>query len=317
MKKSLALALTLVVVGAALAGCGKTSTPTSSDTLGSNGTATPTAVDIAQVNDQVANNPALVDESLSADPSPFVLDPATSTLGIGRRHPLRWWRTIDSTTRNVSFTYGDPDSLGRPTTAIATVHRRLLGQFHVVFFDTSTTDTTRRVIVKPLDDSWTRRLALRRVRTDSAGIVTKWRIVGTSGVLMTSNGATTHIVSVRVQAAGKDTTLTDPLQLHRLPRLLCLHGFVPVHLTVTTGRNDDLVYLYRFGDRRAFVANGDGTYSIDFVAWDFGGLQHFGVNAFSRGTIVSETDPYDSEAWVLPNVARDFDAAIEHERHDD
>lgn len=317
MKKSLALALTLVVVGAALSGCGKTSTPTSSDTLGSNGTATPTAVDIAQVNDQIASNPTLVNEDLSADPMTFAFDPAASGFGLGHHRPLRWWRTIDSTTRNVDFTYGNPDSLGRPTTAIATVHRRLLGQFHVVFFDTTATDTTRRVVVKPLDDSWTRRLALKRVRTDSAGIVTKWRIVGTSGVLMTSNGATTHIVSVRVQAAGKDTTITDPLQLHRLPRLLCLHGFVPVHLTVTTDRNDDMVFLYRVGNRRPLVNNGDNTYSIDFVAWDFGGMQHFGVNAFSRGTIVSETDPYDSEAWLLPNVARDFDAAIEHVRHDD
>ncbi len=132
MKKSLAFALALLVIGAALSGCGKASKPSSSDVLG-NGTATPTATDIAQVNDQVAANPTLVNENLSADPMTFAFDPMSSMFG-GRHRPLRWWRTIDSTTRTVDFVYGDPDSLGRPTTAIATVHRRLLGQFHVVFW---------------------------------------------------------------------------------------------------------------------------------------------------------------------------------------
>jgi hypothetical protein len=310
MRKFTAMALALFVVGVALSGCGKTSKPSSllgSDTPGG---VTPTAADIAQTSAAIASNPTLVDDDLSMDPASTVLD----AIGWfpGRHRPLRWWRTIDSTTKSIDYVYANPDSLGRPTTAIATVRRHLMGQFHLVIQDSTAADSLRRIVLKPLDDSWVRRLALRRFAIDSTGTVSLWRVVGTSGVVMTSRGATTHIQSLRIQAGLRDTTVTDPLQLHRLPRLMCVHAMVPVHLTVTTDRANDRVFLYRFGDRRPFTNNGDGTYSIDFLSFDFGGLRHVGVNAFSDGTIASETDPYDSQAWIVPFASRDNDSQVDH-----
>jgi len=313
MKKLVASALTLFLVAAALSGCGKTTKPASpTDTGGPVGLNGATAVDIAQTGDAVASHPALVDENVFVDATPMMFDLAHP--GPGLHRPLRWWRTIDSTSKTVDFAYGDPDSLGRPTNAIATVHRHILGKFHLVIADSTAPDSLRRIVVKPLDDSWTRRLALHRFRvvTDSTGTRSLWRIVGTSGVLVTSAGATANIQSVRIQAGLLDTTITDPLQLHRLRRFPCFRGLELVHLTVTTSRNDDVVVFCRLGDRRPFVNNGDGTYSIDFMGWDFGGLGHLGVNAFANGTITSDTYPYDSQAWLMPFVARDGEAQVDH-----
>ncbi len=323
MKQLTASALALVLVAAALSGCGKTSKPAAPmGTVGTTGLNGATAVDVAQTADAVSANPSLVNENLFADPTPMTFDSIDpERLGALMHFPLRWWRTIDSTSRSVDFAYMDPDSAGRPTNAIATVHRHLLGQFHVVLTDSTSADSMRRIVNKPLDDMWTRKLALHRFRIvmpDSDGEDTShtvrsiWRIVGTSGVLVTSAGATVQIQSVHIQAGSLDTTITDPLELHRLRRFECLHALQLVHLTVTTNHHDDIVAFYRDGDRRPFTNNGDGTYSIDFTAWDFGGFRHLGVNAFANGTITSATYPYDSQAWLWPFVARDGDAEIDH-----
>jgi hypothetical protein len=320
MKRFTASALTLILVTAALSGCGKSTKPASPiNTVGMNGA---TAVDIAKASDAISANPAYVDESLYADATPMTFSAGSAVdldgPGTGFHRPLRWWRTISSISRSVDLTFGDPDSTGRPTTALATVHRHILGNFHVVLADSTASDSLRRIVVKPLDDSWTRLLALHRRHvtesddTTATGDRDDWRIVGTSGVLVTSAGATVGIQSVRIQAGSLDTTITDPLALHRLRRFECFHSLQLVHLTVTTGHNDDIVAFYRDGDRRPFTSNGDGTYTIDFLGWDFGGLRHVGVNAFARGTITSDTYPYDSQAWLVPFVARDGDAQIEH-----
>ena len=321
MKKFSVPAVALLLVAAALSGCGNSSKPASPiKTTGMNGA---TAVDIARASDAIAANPTLVNENLYADPTPMTFSTAVGAAlegdepAPGFHRPMRWWRSIESSTRTVDLTFGDPDSTGRPTTALATVHRHLLGKFHVVFPDTSAPDSFR-VVTKPLDDSWTRKLALhRRLKPDDDDTTATfdrddWRVVGTSGVLVNSAGSTVNILSVRVQAGTLDTTITDPLALHRLRRFECFHGMDLVHLTVTTNHNDDIVVFYRDGERRPFTGHGDGTYTIDYVGWDFGGLRHVGVNAFARGTITSETYPYDSQAWLVPFVARDGDAEIEH-----
>jgi hypothetical protein len=319
MKKFSASALALILVAVALSGCGRSTQPASpAGTVGTNGA---TAADVAMVSDAVSANAALVDEEVYADATPMMFSAAAALeidhRGPGFHRPLRWWRSIDSITRSVDLEFGDPDSLGRATTAIATVHRHILGNFHVVLVDSSAVaDSMRQVVVKPLDDQWTRKLALRRRHLDrdttATGSREDWRIVGSSGVLVNSAGSTVDIQSVRIQTGALDTTITDPLAMHRLRRFHCFRGLQLVHLTVTTGRNDDVVVFYRWGDRRPFTGHGDGTYTIDFLGWDFGGLHHIGINAFANGTITSETYPYDSQAWVVPFVARDGDAQVEH-----
>ena len=178
-------------------------------------TATPTAQDVAQVNDAVAANPDYVNENVYESNDPSQLDPAGP--GMAAVRPLFWWRTIRSVTRTFDTEFTNPDSAGRPTLAVVAVHKRMLGAFNILVGDSALAPDS--LLRKPLDDRWERRLLLKRVRTDSTG-ADHWRLVGTSGVQVTSANALTHIESVRVQAGVLDTTITDPLQMHRLRRVL-------------------------------------------------------------------------------------------------
>jgi hypothetical protein len=322
MKRHLGIALGLVVAIAAISGCSKSTKPAAllGSSGGNNGA---TAVDIAQTNDAVAANPGLINENqyTTTAQMPMVLGAG----GLSAIRPIYWWRTIDSTARVVTFVYGDLDSLGRPTTAVATVHKHFTGKFNIVAGDTGTTgrpaDSTLHIVRKPLDDDWTRQLMLRRFlvpahsTSDSAARDTVphyiWRVVGTSGVTVTSANATTQILSLRIQAGARDTTITDPLQLRRLHRILWIPADTPVTVTVNTGRADDIVVLYHGFERSRFTSNGDGTFTKTFADLDFPGLRHFGVNAFSKGTLTDDSAPYDSKAWVLPFGVRDGDCEMD------
>jgi hypothetical protein len=282
----------------ALAGCSKTSHMNAPAAGPSDHSA-----DQAMVASTVADQPAMVDEDVYESNDPTATDPAGP--GLDAINPLRFWRTIRRVERSYEFNFTDPDTNGRPTRAIVTVHKRLLGAFNILVGDTTATDTTRALIHKPLDDRWVRRLALLRVRvSEEDSTHSRWRLVGTSGVKVTSLDATTRILSLRIQAGVVDTTITDPLELHRLRNLIKLPGDTPVRLTVTTNHTDDVVLLYRWMNRRRFTNNGDGTYSAQFMTGDFPGLRHVGVNALTHGTLFDDTAPYDSQAWILPFVVR-------------
>jgi hypothetical protein len=310
MKRKLSIATTLVLmVVAALSGCGMSTQSTSP--LGMNsGTGGATAVDVARLNAVLVANPGLVNESEFTTSAQMPMDLGSGGLSLIR--PIRWWRIIDSTQRVVDWVYADPDSNGRPQAAVATVHKHFTGWFVILAGDTATADTTRRLVRKPLEDDWTRKLAFRRVAIDSLGNPI-WHVVGTSGVDVTSHDATTQILSVRVQAGSRDTLITDPLALYRMRRIMWFPHDTPVTVTVTTGRPDDIVVLYHFFERRRFTNNGDNTYTATFSDGDFPGLRHFGVNAFSRGTLWDDTAPYDSKAWVLPFGVRQGDCDVDRD----
>lgn len=297
MKKLVALALGLALAAGLLAGCGK-SGPSQPQNL----TATPTAEDVSQVNDAVAANGGYVDEDVYESGDPTRLDPAGPGMAVIR--PLYWWRAIRSVTRRFETEFTDPDSAGRPTRAIVTVHKRLLGSFNILVGDSAASPDS--LLRKPLDDHWVRRLLLVRVRTDSAGH-DRWRLAGTSGVQVTSAGAVTHIESVRVQAGVLDTTITDPLQMHRLRRVLHLPAGTEVLVTVQTGSADDIVLHYRWMHRARFHNDGGGKFTFRWTTGAEGGLRHFGVNALSRGTLFDDAAPYDSQAWLFPFVVYDVD----------
>ncbi len=292
----------LLLMGA-LAGCGK-----SSSTLGptSDGSGA-TPQDQADVSNAVAANAGFIDEDAFATSEETVMAGGGGFTAI---RPLRFFRSIESIDRRVETTFGDPDSLGRPTTALVTVRKHLMGNFNILAGAIDEEDTTRTRIQKPLDDRWVRRLALKRVRIDSSGTRQVWRVVGVSGVEVTSKDATTNILSMRIQVGSVDTTITNPLELHRLRRILLVDGGQPMRITVATGRNDDVVLLYRHLNRRPFVNNGDGTYTAECVLGDFPGLRHLGVNALSHGTLFDDKAAYDSKAWIVGFAVRPGDAPI-------
>lgn len=298
---------------AALAGCSKKSGEAPNAVTNPGGSGNGTAMTEAEVTSTLAAEPDLVEDGIAESSMEMSLDsesPAGATTAI---RPLTFWRRIDfvRSKRTFEFAFADTDSTGQPTTAHVTVRRLLVGTFNVLAGTAGPTATppsrdSLDVVHKPLEDHWVRHLLLKRVPVAATGgrgdVRARWRIAATSGVQVTSKDATTNLVSLRIQSAGLDTTITDPLALFRLRRVLRFASGSDVTITLTTGRNDDVALLY-LRDRRFRLANhGDGTYGGTFRAGVFAGVRHFGVNALSHGTLFDDTAPYDSQAWILPYI---------------
>lgn len=289
--------LLLALLGATLAGCGS-----SSHMAGPGGGTS--GSEESQVAAEVASQPDLVDDGLADNGDQTTLtgpDGAATLI-----NPLTYWRTILDVERSFEFAFADTDSTGRPTTAVVTVHKKLTGRFNILAgqpgTDGTPIDSATQVIHKPLVDQWVRRILLKRVAVSERGEV-RWRFAATSGVKVTSRAATTHIVSLRVQDGGLDTTITDPLAFIRLRRILKIEPGTAVTLTVTTDANDDVVVLMHRDHRFRFHNNGDNTYTGVWRAGLFADrVHHFGVNALSHGTLFDDQAPYDSQAWILPYV---------------
>ncbi len=302
--RSLSLILPLALI--ALSGCGKSAN-----------VAGPLAHDpgATQPNDQVLAMSALsaesqvVEDGLADSPDPTSLGGSTDAMSAIQ--PLTFWRTIRNVTRTFEFTFSDPDTTGRPTTAVVTIHKLLAGRFNILAGAPGTDglppDSAETVVHKPLEDHWVRRVLLKRVRLAGdeveAGETGEaiWRIAASSGVRVTSKDATTQILSLRVQAMGLDTTLTDPLAFQRMRRILRFAPETMVTLTVTTGRNNDVVVLQHAGLRFRFHNNGDDTYTGTWRTGLFAaGVHHFGINALSNGTLFDDQAAYDSVEWIFP-----------------
>jgi hypothetical protein len=308
MKKTITLLALLGSIGI-LYGCGK------SNLAGPGGSGT----DQAAVAGQLSRNPQFMDEevSQSEDNAPL----AASVSGSGGASaeaaitPINFWRHITHVDKTFEFAFSDSDATGHPTTAIVTVHKHLTGTFNILIAPPDSV-FGRHVIKKPLDENWTRRILLKRVRDahqrdddqddndDDA-----WRVVSFSGVDVKSNPNTTHIVSLRVQAAGIDSTVTDPLGFFHITRGFRCWRPDSVVLTVTTQSNNDVVVLLRPERRFRFHNNGDNTYTAVFrTPWVLG-IHHVGVGAFANGTIFDDQAAYDSELWLFPFVHRHEDLA--------
>lgn len=280
-----------------VAGCGKSGSALSPVAGG-----TGSSLDQTQVDQTLAQHPEVLDDGLSTDPAQTSLAtggaaPASIATAI---RPLFFWRQIRDADRSFEFAFSDTDSTGRPTRALVTVLRHFTGTFNIVVGDSGSTGGGH-VIRKPLDDRWVRRIELRRVRVTPGGDPV-WKIAGFSAVRITSRDATAHITSIRVESAGLDTTLTDPLQLFRLRQVLRIAPATPVTITVTTTHADDIVLLYAADRRMRFKNNGDDTYTGTWTTGEFPGVRHVGFNALTHGTLDDDTAPYDSQAWMMPFV---------------
>jgi len=294
----------LVLASVLLAGCSKNSNPASP--LGSTPGSTPSN-DQALVTSAIAAAPQAVEDGLADLPDSTSIGGSPGPLSAIQ--PLNYWRTIRERDRTFEFVFSDPDPDGRPTTAVVTIRKRLVGQFNILVgppavdgtpVDLPPTIGDRAVIHKPLEDHWVRRVLLKRVRLATETGEARWRIAAVSGVEVTSKDATTGILSLRIQAADKDTTILDPLAFQRLRRILRFQPEIRVVLTVTTGRNDDVVVLHHRDHRFRFRNNGDNTYTgVWPTGLSFPGLGHFGVNALSNGTLFDDQAPYDSQSWIF------------------
>ena len=278
----------LALCALALTGCGKTSSLESPT-----GGGTSTASDDAAVANALQSSPEFVNESVWQDETPMAVGLEAGTYAAIT--PLRFVRQITNVESDIHIEYGNPDPNGRPTLALATIDRHLQGRFHILAM---AEDTVR--VSKPIDDDWRRKVALVRRPVPGGVELGPWRLAGTSGVDVRTRGGSTRVVSLRIQAgADLDTTITDPLELHRLRRILRFAPGTEVHLTATTQAANDVVLFHGYGLRRMFTNNGDGTFSFTFPVGEFPGLRNFGVDVLSNGTLFDDTLAYDSNAWIL------------------
>lgn len=321
-------ALAVLLAAGLLAGCGK-----GSDPLAPTATA-PASQDEAAVTDVLAQMPELAEDDLFLSDEETELSLAAEA-ALGRPaaspaaaiRPWRYWRHITDVERRFEFEFFAPDSNGDPTRAFVTIHKSLKGTFNILTPTPAPDDTANggdaapaaygggdppnrddlRLVRKPLHDHWVRRVALVRVETRNSDRHL-WRIAGTSGVSVQSVSPDasvvpqTDIVSLRIEKANLDTTITNPLELFRLRQIIHAVPGEEVKLTVETRATDDVVVLLHRSHRFRFVNNGDGTYSGLWIVPLAPGIHHFGVNALSHGTLFDDEAPYSSDAWILPYV---------------
>lgn len=322
MRAPIRLGIAVLAV-AALAGCGANEklAPQISSAPGS------PAADEAEVNQAMVESPDLVEDGVFAGLDETAMDAST---GFGAAspdaliHPLRYWREIKSIERRVEVTFSEDDADGRPTRALVVIHKQLRGIFNIAAgvrgdgepSPTDARDPSIKLVQKRLADHWIRKLVLQRVRPDGDAETDRirwhWKIVGTSGVEVTSNlpdVKPTLIKSVHIRSAGFSTTITDPLALQRLGALLKFEAETEVGITVTTERPDDVVVLMHRERRFVLKPNGDNTYSGVWQAPLREGFHHLGLNALAHGTLFDDEAPYSSQAWILPYVVRGAEPA--------
>src|SRR5262245_56112107 len=281
----------LLLAAVSLAGCGRTSSlqaPAGGPAAGT---------DDAQIAAELQANPEYVNEEVWQNETPMALE--EDAIGFAAIRPLRFWREIRRVETNLDIRYLSPDPNGRPLLAIVTIHRNLHGSFNIVAGSVEAGDPTRALVQKPLDDLWTRRIALVRMPVPEDTALTRWHLAGTSGVDVRTRGGDTRVTSLRIQSGELDTTITEPLELYRLRRVLKLEPDAEVRLTARTSDPTDVVLFHGVDARRRFVNNGDGTHSFRYPTGHFPGLRPFGVDALSHGTLFDDTEPYDSNAWIL------------------
>jgi hypothetical protein len=216
--------------------------------------------------------------------------------------PRYWWRTVEQTGANFAYAFSDSDSTGRPRQVDLTVTRHLAGTLHIykaLAADTMQIDSAN-VVTKPIDDTWVRHVRLNRVPVTGSAHTT-WRVTGASAAQVASPSTGEQIVSVRLQATGIDTTVTDPTALWRFNQLFHVMAGDSVTVTATTTHTNDVVLCYWHDRRERFHNNGDNTYTFKLRVplVEHVGARFFAVNALARGTLYDDTLPYDSMAWVF------------------
>lgn len=333
MRLRFAVPLSLIASLALLSGCGSSGSVSGS----AGGVDSRIQLERAAIAGVLAQTPEVIDD-LEFESTLFTDTDLTAGEALSSRHSLRWWRTFSHVERTVEYAFADTDSTGQPQNAIVTIHKHFSGTFHVqngngprkpgrdhdaVLASTNgddddqgedgdddghhpggPSDSTKKYFEKALEDNWTRRVSLHKVyrQDDTVG---HWKVVATSGVTVNSEGHTIEIQSLRIVSSTLDTTLTAPLDLWKLRRLLVFSPRENVELTATTnGDSSDVVSLLSRGPRSIFRNEGGGVFTARWRTSNHTGVGHIGVNALTHETLFDAQGPYDSAAWILPYVVR-------------
>jgi hypothetical protein len=290
MSLRVVLVASVLALGAGLVtGCSKSSSPTAP---------TLPASDQSQVTATLAASATLVDDGLAEDGSQVSASSTALQIESAIR-PYTWWQDITHETRTWTFAWSDSDGTGHPNTVVATLSKHMTGSLIIIPVspaDSTQPDTTR--ITKPIDKTLTRKILLRRI---AIGADRLWKVVEVTGAFVATPGATTHIVSVRLQSSsGVDTTITDPLQFNSLRHIIRFGTQDSVTVIVTTMRSNDAVFIHRWDWRHRLRNNLDGTYSFSWVTSAWGGWRYFGIQAMTHNSIYDDTAPFDMQAWHMP-----------------
>jgi hypothetical protein len=323
MKRLYALLAVAGLLALTVAGCG--SSGGGGQVSGLSGSDSKAALERAAVA-QVLSQATEVVEDLEFESAEVTDTDLSAGAALNSRHSLRWWRSIDHVERSFEYAFADTDTTtGQPSTATVTIHKLLNGTFHVQNGngprkhdamhghpdgdDDRGDDTTgtKKYFEKPLIDHWVRKVALRRLAPDTlhGDTLGRWKVVATTGVAVGSEGHSVGVTSLRIESAALDTTITDPLSMWRLRRLLVFTPGEIVRLTVvTTGADSGVVSMLVRNNRSIFKDEGNGTFTAKWRAPSHDRVGHLGVNVLSHDTLFDPAGPYDSEAWILPYVVR-------------
>lgn len=127
-----------------------------------------------------------------------------------------------------------------------------------------------------------------------------WRLVATSGKEYWTDDNEVMIEACHIQTTEVDTVITDISEKILLDNLIELSRNTEVTLTVTTGNNDDLLFIhYHLFQRKPFTNNEDGTYTVTFNTPIFGRFRRFGIDAISHDTLYDFEDGYSSHSWGI------------------
>lgn len=254
--------------------------------------------DQAQVTATLGSAASLVNDGLTES---TIQGPANVVVPTGYSaqaaiQPYKWWQTVTGLTATWTFVFADTDSTGHPKSCLATVNEHVTGSLVIV--PNSDTTTT---ITKPLDKTMTRQVKLQRLLIGGAR---EWKVVALTGAFVTTPAPnnTSSITSIRVQtSSGVDTTLTDPHQFFSLPQLLRFGTSDTVHVTVTTTRTDDPVFIHLDRIYRWRLHNNlDYTYSTQWVTSSWPGWRHFGIQVMTHASIYDNAASFDTQAWHFP-----------------
>ncbi len=333
--RKLTLLFILGLAISAFAGCGGSSVQSVAPTTWTQGS----AQDRADLLSDAGRYPEFIEDPVyEADLPMSSLLPAQvgSLAAQAEIDPITFRRRVHVVTRSFEFAFTDTDSVGRPTRAILTITKELTGTFNILADDTTGSFNRPQTIKKTLSEHWTRRLEFVRQAPppdedgdddgdddDGHGSIARrnvgtygngkghghghgdskrgnWELTAVSLIDVDSQEAGTEIMSVQFQAAGLDTTISDPQALIAVGSLPALAPGTEVTVTVTTNAADDIVLLLTRNHRARLQSNGPNTYSGTFTLPASLGCHHFGVDAISHATLFDSVAPYDSETWLFP-----------------